>query len=490
MIELLENNTKKKVMLIYPPGRLYQRGEDRSQGNIENSTATTIRAPNDLGYGASTLKAKNFEVFLKDYQTEKLTVNDLASDLKKFNPDVLFVSITNATIFTDIEIINNLKKIRKDLIVILKGALFFNPEDDLLKQLDLENIDYLVGGECEFVLADLVYSHFNSREKIPDLRGILYKKDDKWLRTDFSTWETNLDSLMFPDRSMMNNSLYIRPDTGDFQATIATSRGCPSACIFCVTPNISGKNVRSRSPQNIVEELKECYFKYNISNFFFKSDTFTIDKNWVKELCEYIINSELNGKISWVANSRANPIEEETLVNMKKAGCWLVAFGFESGSPETLKRIKKGTTCEQAKKAVKYAKKAGLMTFGFYLIGLPWENWSHLKETKKLMFELNTDFVELHLAVPYYGTELYQMAKEKGIIDKSVLGKDYFNAPTLGTEYLKIEEIEKFKKNTLLQYHLRPSYIVRKLFHASSNFNILKNYLKFGTNLIKQALAG
>lgn len=479
----------KKIMLIYPPGKLYQRGEERCQSNIESSTATVMRAANDLGYAAAVLKQKGFEVFLKDYQSENLSFEEFLKDTDKFRPDVIFLSTTNATIFSDIELINLLKKNKPDLVTILKGALFFNPEDEMLKQLDLVNIDYLIGGESEFVIGDLVYSHFFDKNSIPNTRGILYKSGDKWVKTDFSDWEQDLDKFPFPDRELMNNSLYLRPDTGEMQATITTSRGCPSSCIFCLTPVISGRKVRFRSPQNILEELKECYFKHNIKNFFFKSDTFTINKDWTIELCKLIMASELNGKIKWSANSRVNPIDQETLLYMKKAGCWLIAFGFESGSTETLEKIKKGATIEQAKLAVKYAKKAGLKIFGFYLIGFPWENIEHLKDTKKLMFELDTEFVELHIALPFLGTPLHEIARKDELIDQQVLGKDYFNAPTLGTKFLNIKELEDFRKKTLLEYHIRPSYIFKKLKDALGNPKVLVNYYTFGIRLIKNLIS-
>ena len=90
-----------------------------------------------------------------------------------------------------------------------------------------------------------------------------------------------------------------------------------------------------------------------------------------------------------------------------------------------------------------------LKTFGFFLIGLPWEDFSHLNDTKKLIYKLDSDFIEIHLAVPYYGTPLYQLAKEEGLIEESVLGKDYFNAPTIGTKYLTMAQIDEFKRSAL-----------------------------------------
>ena len=486
--KLYMHNIPVTVKLIYPPSPLFQRGEDRCQSNIESSTATSIRACNDLGYAASALLKAGHKVFLKDYQTEKLTVENLLSDIENEKPDVLFVSVTNATIFEDINIVNIVKNQYPTICTILKGAIFFNPEDELLEQLDLSNIDYLIGGESDFIIDKLINAHFNNKDELKNISGILYKQDGKFYKTDFSLWEENLDSIPFPQRDLMNNSLYIRPDTKEIQATISTSRGCPSQCIFCLTPHISGKKLRLRSIESVFDEIVDCYENHGISNFFFKADTFTYNKNWTIQLCNLIINSKLHKKIHWVANSRVKPIDLETLQMMKKAGCWLVAFGFESGSQKSLDLMKKGTTVELNRTAMKLARKAGLKVFGFYLIGFPWENKKDLLDTKKLIFDNDADFIELHIATPFYGTELYDIAKAEKLIDESVLGRDYFNAPSIGTKYLSIEQLQKFRNDVILQYHLRPSYIIKKLFFALNNPTILFSYFYYGIKLIKNCI--
>ena len=479
---------QKKIMLFYPPSKLYQRGEDRSQGNVEDSSATSMRAPNDLGYASSTLKEKGHRVLLKDYQSENLDFKKLELDFNQFNPDAIFVSITNATIYNDLEIIEKLIEKDKSVTVILKGALFFDPNDLMLNLLPLDNINYLIGGESDFIVAELINTHFFNPENLDKIRGISYKKNNKWIKTDFTSWEKELDDLVLPDRAEIKNSLYVRPDTGEPQATVITSRGCPSKCVFCLTPTISGTKLRLRSPENIHKEILECYNKHNIKNFFFRSDTFTIDRRWVEKLCNLIIESNLHKKISWVANSRVKPLQQETLYIMKEAGCWLVAFGYESGSPETLEKIKKGCTLEDNLIAAEFAKKSGLKTFGFFLVGLPWENYSHLNDTKKLIYQIDSDFIEIHLAVPYYGTPLYHLAKEEGLIKDSVLGKDYFNAPTIGTKYLTMDEIEEFKRKILLYYHSRPTYVLKRVLEATRNYKVFANYSKYGFRLLKNNL--
>ena len=205
----------------------------------------------------------------------------------------------------------------------------------------------------------------NNEKNYENIAGIFVKKKNSWIETEFDNWNKEIDDLPFPNRSKINNKLYFRPDTNEPQATIATSRGCPSACVYCLTPTISGKKTRFRSPKSILKELENCYFEHDIKNFFFKSDTFTIDHTWVSEVCEEILKSNLKYKIQWVANSRVRPLKEDTPKIMKEAGCWLIAFGFETGSEETMKKIKKGATIEDNLRAAEIVR--WIKTYDFFL---------------------------------------------------------------------------------------------------------------------------
>lgn len=475
----------KRCFLFYPPGDLYQRGEDRSQGNVSDSAATVMRAPNDMGYASAILKQRGCEVEFIDFQTEGKSMDDLVEFFLSWSPDAVVISTTNSTVFDDVAVLKRLRLLKPDLMVVVKGAIFFDAPPTVLDAIDTTDVDYLIGGEIEFSIGPLFDAHFGQGRDLFLVPGILFKNEDgAWTKNSFATWSSNVDEIPFPDRTVINNSLYVRPDTGKPQATIVTSRGCPAACVYCLTPVISGKNVRFRSAANILEELRDCFHNHKISDFFFRSDTFTIDHSWVLEVCDAIKNSELNGKISWVANSRVRPLHEDTLKVMKDAGCWLVAFGFESGHQESLKLMRKGATAADNIRAAKLAKEAGLKLYGFYLIGLPWEDWEHLYSTRRHILEIDADFLELHVALPYHGTELYNMASEADILEQKVLGSDYFHASTKGTKFLSSLDLLKFRRSLILRYHLRPGYILKKLIDGVVNPRVLCNYVRFGTRLI------
>ena len=169
---------------------------------------------------------------------------------------------------------------------------------------------------------------------------------------------------------------------------------------------------------------------------------------------------------------------------MKEAGCFTIAFGFESGSDDTLTRVHKGATVAENIQACKWSKEAGLTVWGFFVIGFPWETKEHIMETKKLIFQMKPDFIEITLALPFYGTPLYNMCKEDNLLAQSVLGSDFFHSSMKGTKYLSMEELLKLRRNILLQYYLRPTYIFKKMGECITHPKIFLNYCKYGIKLV------
>lgn len=477
-----------KVMLMYPPGKLYQRSEDRAQSNIDDSAASSVHACNDMGYAAAILKNRGYEVFLRDYQTEKASREEVEKDIKSFLPDIIVISVTNATVCSDIEFADWIKGFH-NCEFIFKGAIFFDISEELVLSLNMKNIKYLVGGELDTVIGELADCILRGQGCLADIPGIVYKDGDGYKKTRFDKWFTDLDSIPFPARELMKNELYVRPDTGEPMATVQVSRGCPAKCIYCLTPIISGRTVRKRSVENVFAEIEECYYKFHIRNFFFKADTFTIDPEWAESLCDRIIASDLYGKIEFTVNSRVRPLEASLLHKLKKAGCFMIAIGFESGCENTLEKIKKGATKEDNLRAARLVKEAGLPLFGFFMVGFPWEDRKDILETLGFIFDIDPDFIEVHIAMPYFSTELYEQCEKYSTIKCAAWGSDYFSPNTTGTKSVPMDEIKKLKKSYLLKFYLRPKYIFRKLRSSLSDTRVLKNYVRYGLRLLKNNIS-
>lgn len=476
----------KKTLLFNPPVGFYQRCEDRCQANIEGSVSASLRACNDLGYMAAILKNCGYEAKIMDYPAEKMKWDNYINDFLKFMPKIAIMSITTATIEKDMEAFKIAKELNPEVITIAKGAHFLSCTCEELNKNIYKVMDYALSGESEFILQDLIKAIENNWP-VSEVKGLFYWNYEKTgiIKTEKPDFINDLDSLPFPARDLMNNKLYIRPDTGKPMATISVSRGCPSSCIYCLTPVVSGKKLRKRFAKNIVDEIQECVEKHGIKDFFFKADTFTIDKKWVTEVCEEIFSRNL--KIGWGANSRVKPLDLETLKLMKKAGCWLIAFGFESGSDETLEKIKKNTTLKEAIQAVKWAKEAKLKISGYYLLGFPWETREHIEETIEFAKKLDCNYSEFHIVVPFEGTELYEQIKDTKLLEDSAVGHDTFINPVMKTHYLSTKELLNLKNKAVKEIYLRPSYIIKTLI-GIKNLNEFVNYTKYGIRMIKNTL--
>jgi len=472
---------KRKVMAIYPPVGLYQRGEERCQADTESGSAMNLRAPNDLGYISAVLQNLEISTLVRDYPAEKKGWEDFKKDLLDFAPEYLIISTTEATIVRDLEALKISKGINKNIINIAKGAVFSAPKEILLPIIDFDCLDIAIIGEAEFILPEILKT-LSSGGDIGEVKGIIFKKAHEIIETPKRDFDGNLDLLPFPDRYAIKNRLYIRPDTGRPQATIQVSRGCPYYCIFCLTPNVSGSKIRYRSVENIIEEIKDCIENHNIKDFFLRSDTFTANRKFVISLCSEIINNGLS--ISWVANSRTDTFDEETAAWMKKAGCWLVAFGIESANNEILKKIGKNTTNHDTVNALDICKKTGLKTYCFFVIGFPWDTEETISDTFKLIIQSDIDYIEIHIATPYEGTELFRISRELGLIKESAIGHNYFSNPPARTLSLSREQLMALRKKGLKMFYLRKGYIFETL-EKIRNPKEFFNYLKFGLKLLK-----
>ena len=479
----------KKAMLIYPPtGKFFQRGEDRCQIDVGSSSVNSLRACNDLGYVSAILKKDGFEIFLKDYQALKLTLNNLLNDIRTKNPDIVFISTTNGSVFDDLKVISEIKKIKNDITIILKGAIFFNPDEKLFEHIDLSQVDYLIGGEVEFIISELLKAHYTDKNLLKNIEGISYKENNKWVTNNLYHFQEDIDSLPFPDRSLMQNELYINPMTNKPMALITTSKGCCFSCRYCLSPVLSGKKVRTRSSNSVFNEIKDCVENHNITNFFLKSDTFMVNKQNVIELCTLLINSKINEKIEWVATTRVDTTDEEMLKIMKQSGLKLLAIGFESGSQESLDKMQKNTTIEKNLETAKLCKKFNINILGYFLIGFPWEDKSHLEATKKHILEIDADYIEISVVGPYIGTPIYEdfICNKEQMPD--ILGFDAYNH--IYEKYAKISPkyMQKYRKHILLKYYTRPKYIIRKLREIKS-LPVLRNYIQYGLRLLKNTLS-
>ena len=397
-----ENN----IYLIYPPSPVMNR-EDRCQQPTDDLIVIPPLPPTDLLYLASISRKRGYNPLVRDYSFFNEDIEKFKQDLLNIKPRYLIANITTTNLKDDLEVLRIAKSLFQDsIITIAKGAHFNFLAKDTLSEYGF--IDIAFCSECELILDDLL-----AGRRLNDIKGICFRDADKIIETQRRPFNDELDLLPYPARDLVNNSLYVRPDNNQPQAVIKVSRGCPYHCFFCLATPLNGRIVRKRSPENIIGEIKECIEKYNIKNFIFWSDIFNLDKDWVKDLCQKIIDENL--KITFSTNTRADSADTETVKLMKKAGCRLVSIGVESGSQYMLDKMGKKITLSQIKNTVKVFKKNGIQIYAYYVIGLPWETRETVFETIKFAKLLNTEYVSFYTAAALVGTRFYEYVENNSL---------------------------------------------------------------------------
>ncbi len=258
---------------------------------------------------------------------------------------------------------------------------------------------------------------------------------------------------------------------------VLSERGCPFPCTFCRQPIMWKRKIRHRSPENIIKELK-ILKKIGLEEFIFHSDTFTIDKNIVMKLCQMMLDEKLNFK--WACNSRVDTIDEEMLKLMKKAGCWMIAYGIESGSPEILKKCEKEVTVEQIEEAVRLTHKIGIKIYGYFIIGLLDETKKSIQETIDLSKRLPITFAIFHVASPYPGTKFYQQIKEgKWLVSERWEDIDQGGTSPINYPQLSGKEIMTGVKKAYRSFYMRPR-IILNILRSVRNFGEFKELFRAG----------
>ncbi len=461
---------KKKVLLIVPPTGRYIR-EDRCQTPIEKLKTVALRPPIDLLYTAAAFESAGCDCRLVDYPAEELSWDHLEKTLREWAPDLLVMSITTPSLEADLEAAALAKRVSPRTLTVAKGAHFNTLDVATLEKFPA--LDLALRGEYEETAMDL-----GRGAAIAEIPGLTWRTPEGEVRRNPARpLIANLDEIPFPARHLAKNHLYPRPDTREPQTTLVTNRGCPHTCTYCLAQQVSGARNRYRSVANTLAEIRECVERHGIRNFLFRSDLFTQNRKWVIELCQAILDARLD--IEWACNSRVDTINEETLGWMKKAGCWVIAYGVESGSPQTLERIRKKATVEQAYEAIRMTRRAGIKTSCYLLFGLPWDSHETLAEQAEFARKLDPDYLEIFFVYPFPGTAMYEESVAAGLLEAGEIPREAYGRPSMPTLHLTEEELIAWRKRALRQFYFRPNYILRTL-RGARNPRALANYIRAG----------
>ncbi len=236
------------------------------------------------------------------------------------------------------------------------------------------------------------------------IKGIAWRSGEEIMLNFPRPFVADLDDMPIPMHELLPLQSYRMPYIKGPFTFIVTSRGCPAGCTYCIKHVSYQYSTRIRSPKLIMEEMWVLK-KLGINNIHMYADLFTVNRDQVIELCKLMI--EENIQLKWTCNSRVDFVDEEMLTLMGKAGCRLISWGIESGNEQILKHARKGAYPDKAERALRWAKKAGIMNWGYFIIGLPGETEDTIKETIAFAKKLPLDIALFHVAAPYPGTPFF-----------------------------------------------------------------------------------
>ena len=418
-----------------------------------------ITPPLNLLYLAGALES-SMSVKIIDDDLMKMGIEKVTELASKIDPSVVGFTATTSNIKTALKYVESVKEVLPNSLSVIGGPhATFVPTETLKES---PSLDAVVIGEGEETLTDLASKYCETNHKnLDEVKGIIYRdiKTGNIKLNQPRPLIKDLNSIPFPARHMVPFESY--GSTKDKTSDMITSRGCVYSCGYCSSSLVMGKKFRSRSPENVVDEIEELQENYQVKDIAFMDDTFMLNKKRANAIADEIKIRGLD--IGFVASSRVDMVDKNLLEKLKSAGLSTLYYGVESGSQRVLNLMKKGITLTQAETAVKAAKDIGLEVLTSFILGFPGETREEIEETINFSIKLDADYSQFSILTPFPGTPIYNELKEKKLIDtenwdKYTVLKSVIKYDELG---LSKKMVERKLTKAYLKFYARPKYLLK-----------------------------
>ncbi|MFC1646140.1 B12-binding domain-containing radical SAM protein [Candidatus Omnitrophota bacterium] len=431
-----------------------------------------------LLYIASALIKQGFEVKYLDVSDKSLNLEEILNLINVESIKIVGITAMTQNIKGAVQLAKFLK-VNNCPAKIIAGGPHISADPTLIERFPY--FDVAITGESELTFPKIARDLINGKS----VKGIIKGQTPM-----------NLDDLPFPARHIVDHSIYRK--RGVWANGIFATRGCPYHCNFCSIPAID-KKVRFRSPDLIVEEMKQCIALNGMKFFNFSDDALTIKKEFVFQLCEKIL--KLPFKIIWEAQSRINYVDRSLLKVMKRAGCTKLLFGIESGNERIRNQIiGKNITDEEIISATKICWQEGIEPDHYLMIGQPTETVKEIMDTVECSLRFNPNIIGIFITMPLPGSPLFDRAIQEGIIDRDVIdkyvkgeyGQGYQGCwPYYAPKGLTVSELISYRNLAYRKFYYRSGYILKRVKRDCCSVVKLKRDLKEGLSLfIKNRPAG
>ncbi len=365
-----------------------------------------------------------------------------------------------------IKVAKLVKEVNPETFVVVGGPHVTLVPKEFLDE--VTNVDVAVMGEGEYAMLEVAQA-FEGKRKYSDILGIAYRENGEIKVNPSRPFIENLDELPYPAYDLVEMEYYLNPPEGvgyrSFQnraISMITSRGCPFNCCFCAVHLHMGQRFRAHSAPYVLDHIQHVVDKYRVKNVFFEDDNLTLSVNRFEAICDGIIQRKI--KIGWETPNgvRADCLTLELLKKMKLSGAKSIFVGVESGDQQILDNvICKSLDLNRVVEFAKNARKIGLKTGAFYIIGFPGETRENMQRTVDFALELKRKYdVGMHLfaATPSYGTHLYEECKAKNYLPEDLSWNSFAQArqarglPLITTNEFTPLEVKEIAAKALAEY--------------------------------------
>jgi len=443
--------------------------------------------PLGMLYIATYLRENGIDISIIDEAPQGYSLKDTLDWVKKEEPDILGFSTCSATGRKAALIAENVKQENPNIVIVF-GNFFatFNAERILKKY---PFVDLIIRGEGEYTSLELAKC-LEKKGVLKKVLGIDFRNNGHIISTPDRPLIKDINSLPFPDRELLDVE-YHNTTAGVVVApkkfnSFVTSRGCVFRCRFCGCRRLARTLWRSRSVDNILEEL-HFLSSQDYKQFLFVDDNFTLNPKRVIKLCRRLKNEKVD--IEFFAEGRVDNCPQDMLQEMVRANCKMMYFGIENGTQKVLDYYDKQTTPQQAINAVKKARKAGIdVIVASFILGAPHETRQEIWNTIKFAQKLQVDIPQFNILATFPGTDIWEELKMQGLVDEEKYWESGVMVSEVSPDAVPTEEIEQMIHDGYLRFFIRPEYIVKqlaKIAKSSYRRNVLLNNLKRAETIVE-----
>lgn len=469
------------IVLLHPSFSVNERYGRKNLGRIGGNLP-----PLGLASIAGVLRSDRFGVAIMDCSASGLSEQAVVATIREMAPKVVGITAITPVFHRAVGVANRIKTALPETLMVLGGHHASIFPDDILGAYPA--IDLIVYGEGEQTALDIMRqfqkkgsdrsTFLADAQLLEGINGIVYRTGDICRRTAARPLIEDLDTLPYPAWDLLPMERYLPLPNQYLRLPVVhlvATRGCAFDCSFCSTHAVFGRRLRALSPGRLGEMIAYVTEKFAAREISFWDDSFTTDKEWVRQVCERMLT--LKRRVSWSCYSRVDTVDQEMLRLMRRAGCWNIFYGFETGTQQLLDLVDKNVTVERIRQVNAWTKAAGIEVRASFMLALPGETPQSAARTVDFAIALEPDYAQFCLTTPYPGTRLYQQALRYGALDRDFSRYNHWEPVFVPHGWHDCVAIEQMARRALRRFYLRPRYLWGRLQKIHSPRDLLR-YLK------------